>query len=151
MLADRARELYDLAVRRLAEADLPEDERWQLGTLKICAAVATGLLSAGRSGDAAGWLAIAERSYHAIAIDALRPHFERGFKLLTASQAGGRTKAAQRRCEIAATHAARRRQAVDLWSRHPTWSAAAVARHIDKNAESSIRHLIGDLKPRPQK
>jgi hypothetical protein len=60
---------------------------------------------------------------------------------------GGRAQ----REEAAQRHVAWRRQAVEIWERHPTWSASEVARLIAKDAGCSfqtVRQKIPDLDPK---
>jgi hypothetical protein len=80
-------------------------------------------------------------------MELLRADFERGLRVLEATRSGGRAKAAAKRSAVAVKHAQWRQRAAEIWSRHPTLTATAVAGRIDSSATGYIRQLIADLKP----
>ncbi len=75
----------------------------------------------------------------------------RGAKTRKSASEGGKAKAAADRPDQQARWDEWRRQARDIWSRHPDWSASAVAGQIAKGSDDkldTIRRKISDLSPR---
>jgi hypothetical protein len=62
--------------------------------------------------------------------------------------AGGKGKAAERHADVEQMRDEWRRAAAEIWSRHPTWSATAVAGRIDPGRVRTGRDTIAKLKPR---
>lgn len=75
----------------------------------------------------------------------------RGAKVRRSASEGGKTTAAANRPDQQARRDEWRRDAEDIWRRHPGWSASAVAHEIAKGCNykpDTIRRKIGDLNPR---
>jgi hypothetical protein len=60
---------------------------------------------------------------------------------------GGAAKALERESVLRQRDAGWREEAVKLWTRHPSWSATAIAKLIDPARERTIRRVIADLNP----